>query len=178
MGCSSEAPVTVDVKEMTTLIDLGAQISSVSSQFCEHLALQIQPLGCILELEGTRGEAIPYFGFVEAKLQMPGITSYNEDVLLLVIPTTTYSEMGLVMFGSKIIDRALSLKTKGGLAKMTMMWRQAHFGAVMSGSLQLTCTSSDKTGMEEEVGHSSPKGDPMEVRKFCLNDVRGPVCNT
>ena len=48
----------------------------------------------------------------------------------------------------------------------------------MSGSLQLTCTSSDKSGMEEDVGHSSPKGEPVEVRKFCFNDIRGPVCTT
>ena len=59
-----------------------------------------------------------------------------------------------------------------------MMWRQAHFGAVMSGSLQMTCTSSDKTGMEEEVGHSSQSGDPVEVRGFYLDDVRGPVHTT
>ena len=52
------------------------------------------------------------------------------------------------------------------------MWGQAHFGAVMSGLLQLTNTSSDNTGMEEEAGHSSPKGDPMDVRRFCLNDIR------
>ena len=87
----------------------------------------------------------------------------------------TYSEMVLVNVGSKIIDRALSLMTKGELEKATMMWRQAHFGAVMSGSLQVTCACSDKTEMGEEVGHSLQSGDPMEVRKFCLNDVRGPV---
>ena len=42
----------VDRQEMTALIDLGAQVSTVSSQFCEDLALQIQPLGWLLELEG------------------------------------------------------------------------------------------------------------------------------
>ena len=52
-GCSNEAPVIVDGKEMTTLIDLGAQVSSISSQFCGELALQIQPLGQLLEPEGT-----------------------------------------------------------------------------------------------------------------------------
>ena len=46
----------------------------------------------------------------------------------------------------------------------------------MSGSLQLPCTSSNKTGVEKEVSHSSLRDDPMEVRKFCLNDVTGPVC--
>ena len=168
----------VDGKEMTALIDLGAQVSSVSSQFCGDLALQIQPLGQLLELEGTRGSAIPYLGFMEVNLQILGIKSYNEDVLLVVIPTMTYSKMVPVVVGSKIIDRALSLMTKGELAKVTTMWGQAHFRAVMSVSLQLTHTSSSRTWMEEEVSHSSPKGDPMEVRKFCLNDVRGPVHTT
>ena len=68
--------------------------------------------------------------------------------------------------------------TKGELTKATTMCRQPHFGAVMSGLLQLPCTNSNKTGMEKEVSHSSPKDDPMEVRKFCLIDVRGPVHTT
>ena len=110
---------------------------------------------------------------------MLGIKSYNADMLLLVIPTTTYSETVLVMVGSKIIDRSLSLMIKGELVKVTTMWRQAHLGAVMSGSLQLTHRSSkqNRTNARSpaEVGHSSPKGNPVEVRKFCLDDVRGPV---
>ena len=59
-----------------------------------------------------------------------------------------------------------------------MMWRQAHFGAVLSGSLQLPCKSSNETGVEKEVVHSSPRGDPMEVRELCLSDVRGLVHTT
>ena len=68
--------------------------------------------------------------------------------------------------------------TKGELMKVTMMWRQAHFGAVLSGSLQLPHTSSTEPRLEKEVSHSSPRADPMEVRKFCLNDIRGPVHTT
>ena len=83
---------------------------------------------------------------MEVNLQILGIANYNEDVLLLLIPTMTYSEMVPVMDGSKIIDKALSLMTKGELAKVTMTGRQAHFGAVMSGSLQLSHTSSNKIG--------------------------------
>ena len=146
--CSNKAPVIVDRQEITTLIDLGAQVSSVSSQFCKNLALQIQTLGWLLKVEGTGVAAIPYLGFMEVNLQIPGIKSYNEDVLLLVIPTMTYSEMVPVVVDSKIIDRALSLMTKGELAKVTITWRKAHFGAVISGPLQLTCTSSDKSEMK------------------------------
>ena len=82
----------MDGQETTALLDLGAQVSSMSTKFCKDLALQIQPFGQLLELEGTGGAAIPYLGFVEVNLQIPGIRNYNEDVLLLlVIPNMTYS---------------------------------------------------------------------------------------
>ena len=144
---------------MAALVDLGAQVSTVSAQLCEELGLKIQPLGQLLELEGTGGAAIPYLGFVEVNLQIPGIRRYNEDVLLLAIPTMTYTERVPVVVGSKIIDKALSCMTVGELAKATVTWQQAHFGAVMSGSLQLSHSSSEKLAMHNISGDS----DPVEV---------------
>ena len=94
----------------------------MSTTFCKDLVLQIQPLGWLLELEGAGVAAIPYLRFVEVNLQIPGIRNYNEDVLLLVIPTMTYSETVLVVVGSKIINKVLSLMTMGELAKATMTW--------------------------------------------------------
>ena len=91
----------INRQETIALIDCGAQVFSVSSQFCEELALEIQPLSWLLELEGKGGTAIPYLGFVEVNLQIPGIPHYNEDVLLLVIPTMIYSQTVSVMVGSK-----------------------------------------------------------------------------
>ena len=151
---------------------------SISAQFCEELTLQIQPLGQLLELVGMGGAAIPYLRFVEVNLQILGIKNYNEDVLLLVIPTMTYSKTVPVVVGTKIIDKALSLMTVGELTKATMTWRQAHFGAVMLGSLQLSHSSSDKSEMTKGATSSSQQGDPVEVQKFQLNDVKGSVCTT
>ena len=79
----------IDRQEVTVLINLDPQASSISAQFCKELTLQIQLLGWLLELEGTWGAAIPYLRFVEVNLQILGIRNYNEDVLLLVIPTMT-----------------------------------------------------------------------------------------
>ena len=53
VGHSNEAPMIIDGQEVTALIDLDAQMSSISAQFCKELTLQIQPLGPLLELEGT-----------------------------------------------------------------------------------------------------------------------------
>ena len=145
VGHSNEAWVIIDGQETMALIDASTQVSSVSCQFCEELALEIQPLGWLLELEGTEGATIPYLGFMEVNLHIQGIQCYNEDVLLVVIPTMTYSKTVPVVVGSKLIDRALSLIPKGELKKVTTMWRQAHIGAVMSGLLQLSHINSSKT---------------------------------
>ena len=82
------------------------------------------------------------------------------------------------MVGSKIIDWALSCMTVGKLAHMTVTWWQAHFGAVMLGSLQLSCSSSDKTKPGEKIGNSSWESDPVEVWKSQLNGAKGAVCTT
>ena len=135
---------------MTTLIDLGAQVSSISSRFCELLTLEVHPLHRLLELEGTGGSTIPYMGYVEVKSTDPRlINSYNKDILLLVIWTMTYSEKVLVMVGSKIIDQVMGMMTKGELTRATTTLKQAHFGVVISGSLQLPHMDSKEDG---EVG--------------------------
>ena len=50
------------------------------------------------------------------------------------------------MVGSIIIDWAMGVITKGELAKATTTWKQVYFRAVISGLLQLPCTSSNGTG--------------------------------
>ena len=124
------------------------------------------------------GAAIPYLGFVEVNLKILGIRNHNEMCCCWLSPPQTYSKMVPVMMGSKIIKKALSLMTMGELAKATMTWRHAHFGAVMLGSLQLSHSSSDKSEIGEGANCSSQRSDSMEVWKFWLDDVKGPVHTT
>ena len=83
-----------------------------------------------------------------------------------------YAERVLVIVGLKIIHRALGCMTAGELACATVTWQQAHFGAVMSGSLQLSCSSSEKLVAE----NSSREKSPVEVWKHQLDGVKGAVC--
>ena len=73
VGCANKAPVIMDGREVIALVNLGAQVSNISTQLCEDLGLEIQPLGQLLKLEGTGGAANPYLRFVEVNLQIPGI---------------------------------------------------------------------------------------------------------
>ena len=45
----------MDGCEVAALVELGAQVLNISAQLCEELGLKIQPLGWLLELEGTGG---------------------------------------------------------------------------------------------------------------------------
>ena len=82
------------------------------------------------------------------------------------------------MVGSKSIDRALSCMTVGELAHVTATWQQAHFEAVMSGLLQLSCSSSDKPKPGEKLENFSWENDPVEVWKSQLDGVKGAVHTT
>ena len=59
VGCANKAPVVVDGCEVAALVDLGAQVLTMSVQLCEELGLEIQPLGQLLELRGNRGCSHP-----------------------------------------------------------------------------------------------------------------------
>ena len=168
----------MDGQKVIALIDSSTQVYSINSGFCKLLTLEIHPLGELLELEGTGGSAIPYLGYIEVNLQISGIKGYNEEVLLLVILTMTYTEKVLVVVWSKIIDHVMGMMTKGELAKPTATWRQAYFGVVMSGSLQLPYVDSEgDRGVGKEVT-PSPSSNPTASMGICLDDVQGLVHTT
>ena len=116
MGQPKEVPV-IDGCEVIMLIDSGAQVSSVSSGFCNQMTLEKHSLGRLLELEVNDRVVIPDLGYVEVNLQIPGIWGYN--VLMLVILTMTYAKRILVMVSSKIINMAMAMSRKGELARAT-----------------------------------------------------------
>ena len=66
----------------------------------------------------------------------------------------------------------------GKLAHITATWQQAHFGTVLSGSLQLSCSSSDKSKPGEKIENFSWENDPVEVWKSQLAAVKGAVHTT
>ena len=67
---------------------------------------------------------------------------------------------------------------QGELGHTTATWQQAHFGAVMLGLLQLSCSSSDKPKSGEKIENFSQESDPVEVQKSQLDGVKVAVCTT
>ena len=76
--------------ECQSLINLGAEMSTITITFAKQLDLPTQQLDQILNIE-TTGGTVPYFGYIKVNLQVPGVQAYNEDVLMLVLEDIDYS---------------------------------------------------------------------------------------
>ena len=86
------------------LMDTGSQISALTKGLCSEFGLRILPFGGLLHLKGTEGIVIPFKGYIEAKLTVPGLPQYNEDMLFLVAPDHKYGEGVPVSIGTQVID--------------------------------------------------------------------------
>ena len=71
IGNANEAQVSINGIEITSLLDIGSCVSTVSKCFYDkHLShLELLPLKGILKLECADGLTLPYFGYIQADLQ-------------------------------------------------------------------------------------------------------------
>ena len=56
------------------------------------MKLKVQKLKNLLKIEGTGGRKVPYKGYVEVLLEVPGIQHLSEYILMLVIKDSEYGE--------------------------------------------------------------------------------------
>ena len=82
IGPKNEVEVIVNDEWVTALVDLGAQISAVSIAFVKCHNLPIWQLQQLLDFEGFGGVDIPYIGYTQIQLQIPGIEDYDKDILV------------------------------------------------------------------------------------------------
>ena len=105
MGRANETEIEIDGKVSKALIDSGAMISMMSKGYRDENGYEIQPLDKLVPIEGSGGADVPYLGYVEIRMCILGISSFEQDVLMLISHTTThYHKRVLIQLGSHIID--------------------------------------------------------------------------
>ena len=117
IGEANESKIIIENKEHKALIDSGAKVS------LEKLGLKIQNLQTLLGLEGAHGGEVPYLGYTELQLQIPGVPGFMQDVLMLVVPDMNYNSMVPVTIGTLHIDMILESATKEELDKLSKQWK-------------------------------------------------------
>ena len=122
IGDANEAPAIVEGVPITSLVDSGACMSAMVKSFAKELRLEIKPLKTILDIEGTGGGTVPYYGYVECRLTLPQIEKFDVDVLMLIIDDSAYGMRVPVQIGTLHIDMALDLATEAEMKKLSRRW--------------------------------------------------------
>ena len=88
MGKANETDVEIDGIISKALIDSSAMILMMSKDYCYEHGYKIWPLERLVPIEGIGGASVPYLGYVEVRMHIPRIDSFDRDVLLLISSTT------------------------------------------------------------------------------------------
>ena len=101
------------------------------------------------------GGNIPYMGYAEVNLKILEIRAFNEDVLMLVIEDSPYTQRVRIQLGALHIIRALELVSKSDMLIFSSKWRRGRL-------VTLLATKSAKAGMENS-------------KAFTLDHVKGGI---
>ena len=115
MGDVNDSLCYIENVECRALIDTGSTISSVSEEFYKtSLAhLPLHSFSHFLSVECAGGEYLPYKGYIEAQLEIPGKSVGFKDVFIfLVVPETKFSSYVPLLIGTNIIRPLLDFSRK------------------------------------------------------------------
>ena len=127
IGPANEATIIVEGQEFKALIDSGAQLSTISESLVTALKLPVHKLNTLIEAEVSGGGTIPYVGYVEARLKIPGIKAMNKDSLFMVSNNSPYTERVPIQLGTLHIREAISCATDIEMNKLATAWKTANF---------------------------------------------------
>ena len=107
-------------------------ILMVRKENCDEHGYEIQPLEHLVPIEGSGGANVPYLGYVEVRMHIPGINSFDRDVLMLVSPTTThYHQRVPIQVGSQIIDQVTNCISEDELQSLSQSWKLAYVSMII-----------------------------------------------
>ena len=113
VGISNEGVATIGNQRCKCLIDTGAQITSLSKSFYDRHFSQypLHDLGDLLTIEGAGGQPVPYLGYVEIAVSLPGSlpTSAAVEAPVLIVPDTQYNKKVPLCVGTNVIQACLNL---------------------------------------------------------------------
>ena len=128
----NEALVEVNGQNRLCLVDTGAQVSCLTTSLALELKTPIYHLDEIIKIEGSGGNLVPYYGYVEVRLKIPEVKAFDEDILMLVVDDSEYGERVPLQLGTLQIDRAMELMTPEELAKLTKTWRATQISTALA----------------------------------------------
>ena len=146
------------------LIDSGAMISMMSKGYCDEHGYEIQPLDQLVPIEGSGRADAPYLGYVHVRMHIPGIVSFDQDVLMLVSHTTThYHQRVPIQVGNHIIDQVTNCISEDELESLSQSWKLSYMSTIISKSALVSDLEFDLDQVRGKVVTSKKVKIPLEV---------------
>ena len=140
IGRVNEANIFICKIQVMALINTGAQVSTITQDFCEKYGYDMHPLKEMLHLEGMGGFSIHYWGHIEAIIRIPLIKDYEQYVPMLVLKSLSpFSSWVPVKLDNKIMVEEL--------AHASSMWHQTYMS---------TMVTDGATGTIKQGGQETP----------------------
>ena len=96
------------------------------------MGLEIKQLQTTLDLEALGGGDVPYEGYVELNLDIPEVTKFKKDILMLVVQDSACGERVPVAIGTLHIDMVLEVATKEELENIGRKWQRGGLGRIIA----------------------------------------------
>ena len=95
--------------QVMVLIGMGAQVTTITEEFCKQHGYDINPIKQMLHLEGKGGFCIQYLGYIETTARITPIKNYDECVPVLILKSSSpFSSRVPVQLGPTVLDRAIA----------------------------------------------------------------------
>ena len=156
IGPANEAVIIVEGQEFPALIDSGAQLSTMSEALVQALKLPVHNLSTLIKAEASGGNTVPYVGYVEARLQIPGIQVMNKDSLFMVSNNSPYMDCVPIQLGTLHTREAMKSATQDELAKLSIAWKTASFPSYLDKNITLKEPKFDLNKIKGHVRLTKP----------------------
>ena len=181
IGRVNEDAICVGDIQVTAVINTGAQVSTITLDFCDKHGDDIHPVKQMSHLEGTGGFSILYLGYIEATVRIPPIKDYDQCVpMLILMSSSPYSLRVLVQLGTTVLDRAMARITVEELAHASNTWWQIYMSTMATAKVAGTVEIRDEGIPTINVPLVTTK--PIMIPPFGCKGVKGlveslPVCS-
>ena len=179
IGPTNEAEIVLEGICIPALIYTGANMTCINQWLANALKLPIKPLQTFLDIEGTGGGRVPYYGYVECRLGIPGLPDFGEDILILVIDDSPYGKRVPIQLGTIHIDMVLKALQGTSSREISEGWKRAQLTATLKlGQAQTEIGEGKGINLDDLVGSvtmtQKVKLAPFEGR-IISGVMKGPI---
>ena len=130
IGPANEIESIIEGKVLPTLVDLGAQCSSITLDMVKELKLDLHPLDT-LQLRGWGGAEVGYLGYTECALEIPEVKGFKQDILFLVVNDSEYGVRVPILLGTLHINMILEEATLEEIKNLPAAWKRGSVGSMV-----------------------------------------------